>query len=130
VPVSVDIAPTKTLAKVANHVAKKDQKHGGAVLLLDEAAQDAALARIELTDWKRLSVGSRMRARMCAGEGRAFRGVHRAKRLLCLKFHGPLSVVVLPFPGCISALSRGFFGSFLPDLPTLGNSRGFCKPLN
>ena len=41
---------TKTLAKVANHVAKKDEKHGGAVLLLDEQAQDAALARIELTD--------------------------------------------------------------------------------
>ncbi len=50
IPVSVGIAPTKTLAKVANHVAKKDEKHGGAVLLLDDAAQDAALARIGLTD--------------------------------------------------------------------------------
>jgi DNA polymerase V len=29
IPVSVGIAPTKTLAKVANHAAKKDQKHGG-----------------------------------------------------------------------------------------------------
>ena len=43
IPVSVGIAPTKTLAKVANHAAKKDQKHGGAVLLLDEAAQDVLL---------------------------------------------------------------------------------------
>jgi DNA polymerase V len=50
IPVSVGIGPTKTLAKVANHVAKKDPKHGGVVLLLDEAAQDPALARIELTD--------------------------------------------------------------------------------
>jgi DNA polymerase V len=50
IPVSVGIAPTKTLAKLANHVAKNDEKHGGAVLLLDEAAQDAVLARIELTD--------------------------------------------------------------------------------
>ena len=50
IPVSVGIAPTKTPAKVANHIAKKDEKHGGAVLLLDEAAQDAALARLELTD--------------------------------------------------------------------------------
>jgi DNA polymerase V len=50
IPVSIGIAPTKTLAKVANHVAKKEEKHGGAVLLLDEVAQDAALARIELTD--------------------------------------------------------------------------------
>jgi DNA polymerase V len=29
IPVSVGIAPTKTLAKLTNHVAKKDQKHGG-----------------------------------------------------------------------------------------------------
>ena len=43
IPVSVGIAPTKTLAKVANHAAKKNQKHGGAVLLLDEAAQDVLL---------------------------------------------------------------------------------------
>ena len=50
IPVSVGIAPTKTLAKAANHAAKKDQKHGGAMLLLDEAAQDDALAKIELTD--------------------------------------------------------------------------------
>jgi DNA polymerase V len=64
IPVSVGIAPTKTLAKVANHIAKKDQKHGGAVLLLDEAAQDAALARLELTDlW---GVAGRLAARLKA----------------------------------------------------------------
>ena len=50
IPVSVGIAPTKTLAKVANHIAKKDEKHRGAVLLLDEAAQDEALSRLNLTD--------------------------------------------------------------------------------
>ena len=50
IPVSVGIAPTKTLAKVANHIAKRDEKHGGVVLLLEEAAQDAALARLQLTD--------------------------------------------------------------------------------
>lgn len=50
IPVSVGIAPTKTLAKLANHAAKKDQKHGGVVRLLDEMAQDDALAKIELTD--------------------------------------------------------------------------------
>ena len=30
IPVSVGIAPTKTLAKVANHIAKRDEKHRGA----------------------------------------------------------------------------------------------------
>jgi DNA polymerase V len=64
IPVSVGIAPTKTLAKVANHIAKKDEKHGGVVLLLDETAQEAALARLELTDlW---GVAGRLAARLKA----------------------------------------------------------------
>ena len=64
IPVSVGIAPTKTLAKAANHVAKKDEKHGGAVLLLDEAAQDAALSGLELIDlW---GVAGRLAARLAA----------------------------------------------------------------
>ncbi len=64
IPVSVGTAPTKPLAKVANHIAKKDQKHGGAVLLLDETAQDAALAHIELTDlW---GIAGRLVARLKA----------------------------------------------------------------
>jgi len=50
IPVSVGIAPTKTLAKVANHLAKKDEKHEGVALLLDEAAQETALARLDLTE--------------------------------------------------------------------------------
>jgi DNA polymerase V len=62
--VSVGIAPTKTLAKLANHVAKKDHKHGGVALLLDEMAQNEALARIELTDlW---GVAGRLAARLKA----------------------------------------------------------------
>ena len=62
IPVSVGIAPTKTLAKLANHAAKKDRKHGGVVLLLDEAAQDDALSKIELTDlW---GVADRLAARL------------------------------------------------------------------
>jgi DNA polymerase V len=64
IPVSVGIAPTKTLAKVANHAAKKDQKHGGVVALLDEVARDDALAKIELTDlW---GVAGRLAARLKA----------------------------------------------------------------
>lgn len=64
IPVSIGIAPTKTLAKVANHAAKKNEKHGGALLLLDEVAQDAALARIELTDlW---GIAGRLAARLKA----------------------------------------------------------------
>jgi DNA polymerase V len=50
IPVSVGIAATKTLAKVANHRAKKDPAAAGVCVMLDEAAIDAELARLPLTD--------------------------------------------------------------------------------
>lgn len=50
IPVSVGIAPTKTLAKLANRTAKKTPESGGVMLLLTAAEQEAALARINLTD--------------------------------------------------------------------------------
>ena len=60
IPVSVGIAPTKTLAKIANRSAKKDPSSGGVRVLMDQRDQEAALANLELTDiWgvaRRLSV--------------------------------------------------------------------------
>src|SRR3984957_16776539 len=50
IPVSVGIAPTKTLAKAANRFAKKNPLSGGVSLLLTEQAQRAALAGMELMD--------------------------------------------------------------------------------
>jgi DNA polymerase V len=50
IPVSVGIAATKTLAKVANHRAKKDPACAGVCVMLEEAAIDAELARLPLTD--------------------------------------------------------------------------------
>src|SRR5689334_5065841 len=47
IPVSVGIAPTKTLAKVANRRAKKDPATGGVFVLMDDAAIDAELAVTE-----------------------------------------------------------------------------------
>jgi DNA polymerase V len=41
IPVSVGIAATKTLAKVANHRAKKDQACAGVCVMPDDAAIDA-----------------------------------------------------------------------------------------
>jgi DNA polymerase V len=64
IPVSIGIAPTKTLAKVANRFAKKDPEREGVMLLLDEAAQDGALARMELADlW---GIAGRLAARLAA----------------------------------------------------------------
>jgi len=64
IPVSVGIAPTKTLAKVANRLAKKDPTAGGVRCLLDEASQREALGRLELTDlW---GIAGRMAERLRA----------------------------------------------------------------
>lgn len=60
-PVSVGIAPSKTLAKAANRLAKKGN---GVKLLMTAAEQEAALATMELTDlW---SVAGRMAKRLAA----------------------------------------------------------------
>ena len=64
IPVSIGIAPTKTLAKVANRLAKKDAAAAGVRSLLGEASQREALARLELTDlW---GIAGRLAARLCA----------------------------------------------------------------
>lgn len=64
IPVSIGIAPTKTLAKVANKAAKKDPSSGGIRITMDAAGQEAVLAGIRLTDlW---GVKERLAARMNA----------------------------------------------------------------
>ena len=62
IPVSVGIAATKTLAKAANRTAKNTPESGGVMALTSEAAIEAALARMELTDlW---GISHRMAARL------------------------------------------------------------------
>ncbi len=63
-PVSVGIAPTKTLAKVANRSAKKQPGREGVCNLMAEADQVNALANLALTDlW---GIAGRMAARLNA----------------------------------------------------------------
>lgn len=62
IPVCVGIAPTKTLAKVANRIAKKTPESGGVLALMNEAEQTAALTGLKLTDlW---GLASRTEARL------------------------------------------------------------------
>jgi DNA polymerase V len=62
IPVSVGIANTKTLAKVANHRAKKDPACEGVCLMLNEADIDAELGRLPLNDiW---GIGGRLARRL------------------------------------------------------------------
>ncbi len=50
IPVSVGIAPTKTLAKVANRLAKKGEGRDGVFMLTHQHEQIAALEKLDLTD--------------------------------------------------------------------------------
>ncbi|MFZ5734396.1 MAG: Y-family DNA polymerase [Pseudomonadota bacterium] len=64
IPVSVGIAPSKTLAKAANRAAKKNQNSGGVAILMDERSQTEALANLALTDlW---GIAARMAAKLAA----------------------------------------------------------------
>ena len=50
IPVSVGIAPTKTLAKLANNTAKKKAGYNGVCVLADAAAWEPVLAEFEVGD--------------------------------------------------------------------------------
>ncbi len=57
IPVSIGIARTKTLAKIANRLAKKSERAGGVLDLTASRHLDTALARTEISDvW---GIGSR-----------------------------------------------------------------------
>lgn len=62
IPVSVGVAPTKTLAKFANHLAKRDPRHAGVCLQDNPEAWDEALSRLEVGEvW---GVGRRLSERL------------------------------------------------------------------
>ena len=64
IPVSVGIAPTKTLAKIANHMAKKNDRYNGVCEITKRCDQDEALAQVPIENvWgigKKLSLKCRV----------------------------------------------------------------------
>jgi DNA polymerase V len=50
IPVCIGMGPTKTLAKVANRLAKKDHRYNGVSLLSEEHEIEAALASLKVED--------------------------------------------------------------------------------
>jgi len=50
IPISLGVANTKTLAKVANHFAKKQPQHGGVFLIRNEEERIAALKNFEIDE--------------------------------------------------------------------------------
>lgn len=75
IPVSVGVAPTKVLAKIANRLAKKDPAAGGMRFLVDEASQSEAIGRLALTDlW---GIARKMATRLIDGGIRTARAARR-----------------------------------------------------
>ena len=62
IPVSIGIAPTRTLAKLANRVAKEDSRFDGAVILKDKKIIQHFLKSVEIKNiW---GIGKRMSAKL------------------------------------------------------------------
>jgi DNA polymerase V len=75
IPVSVGIGPTKTLAKAANHIAKKDPSAAGVRLLIAREARGEALARLPVGDvwgigrcWARFLEGHGIRTALASSQ--------------------------------------------------------------
>lgn len=124
IPVSVGIAPTKTLAKVANRLAKKSPDSGGVMALVSEADQVAALQRLELTDiW---GVANRLAARLVALGIRTPLTLRDADpKMIRASFGVVMERVVLELRGqsCLSLEKHS------PDKKTIMASRSFGRPV-
>lgn len=124
IPVSVGIAQTKTLAKIAGHIAKKSPAAGGVFNIGGETARRRALARVPVADiW---GIGRR-RAKMLESEAiqtaldfhdtpepwvRGRMGVTGARTLLELRGTACLDLKSQP-----------------PDKQTIRVSRSFARPV-
>ena len=124
IPVSVGIAPTKTLAKVANRLAKKDTAAGGVRLLLGEQSQREALGCLELTDlW---GIAGRLAERLRAiGIMTPLELRDADHRLIRERFSAVLERMVLELRG-IACLG---LEEVTPDRKSLVASRSFGRPV-
>ena len=124
IPVSVGVAPTKTLAKVANRIAKKNPASGGVCILLTETAQCEALAQLELTDLR--GIARRMAERLRAIGILTPLDLRRTDpRFIRERFHVVMERMVLELQGvpCID------LQEVTPDRKSLLVSRSFGRPV-
>jgi len=124
VPVSIGFGPTKTLAKIANRIAKKNGRHEGVFLILPDRDIDALLAGIDVGDiW---GIGPRYAAKLKAN------GMHNSLQLRnadngWLRKH-------LTISGLRTAMElRGISCFSLEDEPqarkSIASSRSFSRPV-
>lgn len=121
-PVSVGLAPTKTLAKLANRQAKKDPASGGVAMLFTREAQEDALSRIELTDlW---GIAERLATRLVALGIKTPLDLRNADaKLMHERFSVVMERMTLELQGvpCITLEEA------TPDKKSIVASRSFCR---
>ena len=124
IPVSVGIAETKTLAKIAGHIAKKSDAEKGSFAITDEATRRDALARIKIRDiW---GIGSRW-AQMLNDQGIGtaldFHDLPERWVRKRMGITGTRTLLELRGQPCLD-LER-----YPPDKKTIRVSRSFAKPV-
>jgi DNA polymerase V len=124
IPVSVGIARTKTLAKVANRFAKKDAARSGVFVMMQQADIDATLARMALTDlW---GVAGRLARRLAeAGVSTPLQLRDSEPALMRERFGVVMQRMVLELRG-ISCLA---LEEHVPDRKSIVASRSFGRPV-
>ncbi len=124
IPVSVGIAPTKVLAKLANKAAKKDQASGGVRALMTVADQEEALSRFQLQDlW---GIAGRLSARLQAvGINRPLDLRDADPRFIRERFGVVTERMVYELRG-ISCLA---LDEVVPDRKSIIASRSFGQPV-
>jgi DNA polymerase V len=125
-PVCVGIGPTKTLAKFANHVAKKDSAFNGVCDLtsMDPAQRDELMAAIEVGEvW---GVGRRIEAHLQASEIRTVQDLRDASPAWLRSRFG----VVMERTGCeLRGLSCLALEAVSPAKKQIISSRSFGRPV-
>jgi len=127
VPVGVGVGPTKTLAKLANHLAKRDPMPGqpeGVCVLASPHAIDVALGRVQLDDLWGINHGSvRRLARLGVTTPRQFRDADPKAVLDVLGIVGVRQVHELRGEPCLA------IEDVVPDRKNVCVSRSFDKTL-
>ena len=124
IPVSIGIAETKTLAKIAGHIAKRSDKANGSFTITDESTKCNVLDKIKIRDiW---GIGSRW-AQMLNDQGVKtaldFHNLHERWVRKRMGITGTRTLLELRGQPCLNLESHP------PDKKTIRVSRSFAKPV-
>lgn len=125
IPVSIGIGPTKTLAKIATRIAKKDPRHGGVFDITDNSRIDQLLATCDVDDVWGVGRQSASKLRM--------RGIMSARALRDADdvwIRKQLTVTGLRTAMELRGISCLRLETALPDKKSIISSKSFGRPVS